>query len=121
MTVRYIYFILFIAMLFSCTEEIPVQDNPADTTGKESPIMVTAPANVLTVETMNSENGWGYNILKDGKPFIRQANIPSIPGNKGFDSEEKAKTVGNFILFKIQNGIMPPSTNRTELDSLGVL
>jgi hypothetical protein len=122
MTIRYVYFILLSAVLFSCTEETSEQNNSEDTTEKESRVMeASSAADLLTVETVNGEKGWGYNILKDGKPFIRQANIPSLPGNKGFDSEEKAKTVADFILYKIQNGIMPPSTNRTELDSLGVL
>ncbi|MBL4650928.1 MAG: DUF4907 domain-containing protein [Aureispira sp.] len=75
----------------------------------------------FSYETIQNENGWGYNILLAGKLFIRQPNIPSIPGNKGFADEEKAKKVAEFITYKIQNGIMPPSTNKQELDSLGVL
>ncbi|MCH2023524.1 MAG: DUF4907 domain-containing protein [Saprospiraceae bacterium] len=76
---------------------------------------------VFSIQTIENENGWGYIILKNEKPFIRQPNIPSIAGNKGFDTEKKAEIVAKFIVFKIQNGIMPPSTNKNELDSLGVL
>lgn len=89
------------------------------TTVSEEP---TEPQNQeFSYETVQNENGWGYNILLDGKLFIRQPSIPSMPGNKGFADEEKAKKVAEFITYKIQNGIMPPSTNKQELDSLGVL
>ena len=121
MTSRYIYFILIAGMLFSCAEKVSESDNSDETETNTQVMEVPASADVLSVETIKGENGWGYNILKDGKAFIRQTNIPSLPGNKGFDTQEKAKKVADFILFKIQNGIMPPSTNRTELDSLGVI
>jgi hypothetical protein len=109
-------------MAVACSNEAKKTTPPVPevtTTVSEEPIK---PQNQeFSYETIENENGWGYNILLDGKLFIRQPNIPSIPGNKGFSDEEKAKKVAEFITYKIQNGIMPPSTNKQELDSLGVL
>ncbi len=67
------------------------------------------------------EGGYGYKILIDGKVYINQASIPALSGNKGFSSPEKARKAANFVIYKIKNNILPPSVNRTELDSLGVL
>ena len=69
----------------------------------------------------NPEEGFGYNIIEDGKLKIQQATIPSIPGNKGFSSEEKARRTAEFVIYKMQNKIFPPSVDKKELDSLGVL
>lgn len=110
-------------MTIACSNEVKKTTPPVTpeetTTVSETPL--GPPNQEFSYETIQNENGWGYNILLDGKLFIRQPNIPSIPGNKGFADEEKAKKVAEFITHKIQNGIMPPSTNKQELDSLGVL
>jgi len=82
----------------------------------------------LTVEVFkidsiehNGNRGWGYDIMVDGKIYIHQPNIPAIMGNNGFSSEEDAQEVGDFIIQKLKNNIIPPSVTPEELDSLGVL
>jgi len=67
------------------------------------------------------ENTFGYEIWIDGRKTVLQSTIPSIPGNKGFSSEEKARKVADLVVFKIKNNQMPPSITPKELDSLGVL
>ncbi len=78
----------------------------------------------LEVKTFPNDStikGWGYDIYADGALYIHQPHIPAVPGNKGFQSAQKAETAGNFAVYKIRNNIMPPSISVQELDSLGVL
>jgi len=65
--------------------------------------------------------GYGYQILNNGKVYINQNHIPAIQGNKGFKTKEKAKTTASFIIYKLENGLFPPTITPFELDSLGVL
>ena len=76
---------------------------------------------VKTFPNDSTINGWGYDIYADGALYIHQPHIPAVPGNKGFQSAQKAETAGNFAVYKIRNNIMPPSISVQELDSLGVL
>lgn len=71
--------------------------------------------------TFSPEHGWGYQILNNGTLYINQPHMPSVPGNDGFDSEDKAKTTADFIIYKLDNGIFPPTVSPEELDSLGVM
>jgi hypothetical protein len=66
-------------------------------------------------------NGWGYQILKNGKAMIKQPSIPAIQGNNGFLNEKDALKTGEFVLTKIKKGIFPPIVSIEELDSLKVL
>ena len=76
---------------------------------------------IFLVDSLNPKSGFGYNILVDGSIFIHQATIPSLPGNKAFDSKEKAELVANLVSHKLKNNIMPPSVTKAELDSLKIL
>jgi len=123
MTKQLLFILTLVLFLSSCGNDAPKpeaptteQNNPAPTPEVKEPIKVN-----YSFETIGSESGWGYSILQNGEAFIRQPNIPSLPGNQGFDSEEKAIKVAEYVLNKLNNGIMPPSINKAELDSLGVL
>lgn len=70
---------------------------------------------------LNDSIGWGYQILKGNKVYINQPHIPAISGNNGFKSEEDASKTAAFAVYKIENGIMPPTLSKSELDSLGVI
>ena len=113
---------LFIVML-SCTK----RDKPADSITNQTDTNKTVPANLglqLEVKIYSNESdlkGWGYDIYNDGQIYIHQPNIPAIPGNRGFSSQQHAKTIGEFAVYKIRNNIMPPTISVEELDSLGVL
>ncbi len=65
-------------------------------------------------------SGFGYDIILDGHTYVHQPNIPALPGNNGFSTEEMARKVAELISFKIHNNIMPPTVEVKELDSLGV-
>lgn len=76
----------------------------------------------FTYEIINSANGtFGYDILRDKKLFIHQPNIPGFPGKDGFKTRAAAETVGNLVINKIKNGVMPPAVTTDELKKLGVL
>lgn len=78
--------------------------------------------NNYTSETFFTEGqGWGYSILLNGDQYINQPHIPAVSGVKGFESEDKAKTTADFAIYKMKNGIVPPTISRDELDSLDVL
>lgn len=68
-----------------------------------------------------SENNWGYQLSQKGTMVINQTSIPSIQGINGFDTKEKAERTAKHILNKVENGIFPPTVDKEELDSLGVL
>ena len=68
----------------------------------------------------NLQGGYGYDLLMDGVIKIHQPNVPAIPGNGGFKSEEQAKKVGELAARKVRMNIMPPTIEIRELDSLGI-
>ena len=72
-------------------------------------------------ETLALESGWAYKIYMNEKLFIFQKSIPSIPGNRGFKNQKAAESVAQLVVYKLSNGLMPPSVNKLELDSLGAL
>lgn len=71
-------------------------------------------------ESGEGPEGYGFDIYQDGKMMIHQNSIPAIQGNKAFATEEDAKAVGALMLYKVSNGIMPPTVSVEDLDSLGV-
>ncbi|MBK9637525.1 MAG: DUF4907 domain-containing protein [Bacteroidetes bacterium] len=73
-----------------------------------------------TFKNRDGLEGYGFDIYQEGKMMIHQNSIPAIQGNKGFSTEEEAKAVGALMLYRISNGIMPPSISIEDLDSLGV-
>ncbi len=73
------------------------------------------------IQTYQTEAGWGYDILKNGIPFVRQPHRPGLPGKQGFDSEAKAQKTAELVRHKLENNVMPPTVSQQELDSIGVL
>ena len=71
--------------------------------------------------TFSPEFGWGYQILNYGVVFINQPHIPSVQGNKGFKTKMKAIITGEYIIYKLENNMFPPTISPQELDSLDVL
>jgi len=70
---------------------------------------------------LNSDKqSYGYDILRNGQTYIHQPNIPALPGNNGFSSDNQAKRVAELVAFKIRNNVLPPTVDVNELDSLGI-
>ncbi len=55
-------------------------------------------------------SGWGYDILVDGKLFIRQESIPALSGNSGFANKEQAEATARLIINKMNRGEEPTVT-----------
>lgn len=66
------------------------------------------------------DNTYGYAILINGKAFIRQKNIPGMSGANGFKRQADAEKTARLVIKKLKAGIMPPSVEKHELDSIGV-
>lgn len=73
-----------------------------------------------TFKNADGLEGYGFDVYQEGKMMIHQNSIPAIQGNKGFNNAEETKAVGALMLYRISNGIMPPSISIEDLDSLGV-
>jgi hypothetical protein len=56
------------------------------------------------------QSGWGYEILTDGKIFIKQDFIPAIQGRHEFQTKEQALQVANKVLYKIVHKQSPAIT-----------
>jgi len=55
----------------------------------------------LTIKTFKTENGYGFDILRDGKPWIHQPFKPDVEGFQPFETEEEAKLAAEEMIKKI--------------------
>ncbi|OJJ14697.1 hypothetical protein BKI52_41405 [marine bacterium AO1-C] len=70
------------------------------------------------------ENTFGYEItvtLNGKTQRIRQEHKPSVPGIRGFDTQEDAQKVADFVVNKIKTKGFPPTVTPEELKALGVI
>lgn len=125
--VKYLPFsFLFFVVLFSCsnkTEDVSNINTISTAAPTETNISEESNYSIqlFLVDSLNPKLGFGYNILANGVVFIHQATIPSVAGNKAFETKEKAELVANLMAQKLKNNIMPPSVSKKELDSLNIL
>jgi hypothetical protein len=66
------------------------------------------------------EQGWGYEIQKNHKPYIYQKYIPAIEGNRSFSDKRSAKATGKLVLSKLQHKQLP-TVSIEELKEIGVI
>ena len=104
-------FFIVITIKISCNS-IEETENNTEENNKQEKVYAIA---------IKLENGWGYDIFMNNKRYIRQYLIPAVSGTYTFSTKEKALITGNFVVEKINNGIIPPYVRIRELDSLGVL
>ena len=74
----------------------------------------------ITIESFQSESGWGYNIKVNNKIYIHQPFIPVIAEKKGFSTEEIAKKTGEIVIEKLKNHERP-SLTLADLQSTGAV
>ncbi len=114
---NFLYIFLVVAFLQACQYSKTQQSDPV-TFGSTNNSANT----VLSFEIISfTENSYGYNILKNGKIYIHQPHVPAMAGNQGFRTKKQAEKAAEFVMFKIQQNIIPPTVTSFELDSLGLL
>ncbi len=64
----------------------------------------------LKIESLKTQNGWGYTISHKNKIVIKQTIIPVISDNKSFSSESDALKVGNLVVEKLSKNMSPTVT-----------
>ena len=135
-TVKFLLQLVFTVCIISCSskkeeksETIRGQENVEVITNTddeklhaESKPASTANVEIKTFLHSNEDHteGYGYDIIVDGKLYIHQPHIPAVSGNRSFQSEADAKKAGEFVANKIRNNIMPPGISIEELDSIGI-
>jgi len=76
----------------------------------------------LSYVLTDAPNGtFGYDILSDGKLFVRQLNIPGQPGNNGCATKADAQKLAQLVIEKIRKGTMPPTVTKEELIGLNII
>ena len=121
---NYIYTLLIISSLSSCSTGNEVKNDEKmslEIVKVNNPIIEEVSETFSVKATFSPEFGWGYQILNNGELYINQPHIPSVQGNKGFETKDKAIKTAEYILNKLNNNIFPPTVSPQELDSLGVL
>lgn len=111
--------LFFFAVFASASGQSPdnvVIKNTSPTSKKESTEIVYY-YKLISVPT----NKWCYDIYKSNKIFIHQTTIPGQPGTDGFKSKSDAKKVALLVIEKLNNGNMPPTVTKNEMEILGVL
>lgn len=114
---------LSILTIASCSNKSQHNSSMNDTASSIS----SSPGDSITVKIFqlkdssgNSLQEWGYDIFLHDKLMIHQPNIPAVPGNHGFASEDEANKVAGLAAYKIRNHVIPPTISTDELDSLGI-
>ena len=75
----------------------------------------------IQLKPIETATGWGYEILANGKTYIRQSVIPAIEGEKSFKTKEEALLVGNKVIDKMKLGQQLPTITVEELKQMGIL
>jgi hypothetical protein len=113
--------VLFMFFIVACLPGTSLAaDGPAgkDVKEQENPY---ANAEISTKIIPSANHTFGYDILLYKRLLVHQPNIPGLPGNEGFTTEEKARTVADFVVQKIRRNEMPPTVAMEDLKALGVL
>ena len=61
----------------------------------------------FALRTIETTNGWGYEISLHGRVIIYQESIPGQAGNAGFKCTEAAEKAGELVLRKLEKNRLP--------------
>jgi Domain of unknown function (DUF4907) len=67
---------------------------------------------LVDVRAFPVDNGWGYDVLRDGHPYFHQDFIPSVSGHRVFRTKEDALAVGKLVEDHILAGQLPSVTEK---------
>ncbi len=113
--------IFFFAILAACQsgpqKEVAVKTTPAPSqAAKKKP----SSKSTFEISTLQSANGWSYQIRQNGKLLLDQPTIPGRPGTAGFQSQEDAQKVAELVKAKLQAKVFPPSISEADLQNLNI-
>jgi len=74
---------------------------------------------LVELRAIEVRGGWGYDILKDGKPLFHQYIMPGVSGNRVFQSKEDAMAVGKLVYERLLAG-QPPTITEKEMRDMGI-
>jgi hypothetical protein len=113
----YIYLIVFLTACNNAKVQTPVQAKEIVQIHSDS--INENPITEFELQVIqNEDKTWGYDILMGGRQYIHQAEMPAVGGNKGFVQERQARQVGQLVLEKLKQGIMPPSISAEEVNKI---
>jgi len=119
MHIRFSSFVSIPVILFFSLIGDQVPTNKVITTKLSN--LIIYPHSDTTYRIISSiDNTYGYEILANGKTFIRQKNIPGLAGTAGFKRKHDAEKAARLVLKKMNAGIMPPTIDKHELDSMKI-
>ena len=75
--------------------------------------------NRYSMEIVKVDDGYGYKIYQDQKPYIFQPFIPVVAGKYSFGSEKDAEQVGRLVLDRLSKG-EDFSVTMEDLNRLGI-
>jgi len=81
--------------------------------------LVSRTQRVFELEVIESEEGWGYQILRRGKLLIRQDHIPGIADKRPFKTREDAERVGHLVIQRLDQG-KSPRVSKKDLNENGI-
>jgi len=126
-----LFFFPVLLFLISCNRqgqkphEATAPDAPSfiiDSIESNKPVAPSTSGSRIAYKVIDAPEGtYGYDIFIEGKVVIHQPNIPGMPGNKGFSTEEDAAKVAQLVTEKLNNNVMPPTVTEEELKRLGVV
>jgi hypothetical protein len=82
-----------------------------------SVISCTVQGHHYKITTFKSENGWGYDVVHNGKVYIHQPFMPVIEGNVPFEKRKYAREAAKIVVKKLREN-KPPSITMEELKSI---
>lgn len=114
--------IIFIFAFLAACQAGPQKEVAVKTTPAPSEAAKKKPSSKSTFEisTLQSANGWSYQIRQNGKLLVNQPTIPGRPGTAGFQSQEDAQKVAELVKAKLQAKVFPPSISEADLQNLNI-
>jgi hypothetical protein len=113
--------IFFFAILAACQagpqKEVTVKTTPATSV---APKKKPSSQSTYEITTLQSANGWSYQIRQNGKLLVDQPTIPGRPGTAGFQSQDDAQKVAELVKAKLQAKVFPPSISEADLQNLNI-
>ena len=113
----------FIATLFiaNCGSASAQQRDTATSSTVAFPAASVHSEAKITARIIEAPNGtFGYEVLSNGKLFVRQTNLPGRPGLNGCPTREHAEKFSALVMEKIQRGEMPPTVTAEDLKAFGL-